>query len=117
MHFCYIYDLFTEAIKLKLSSPCGGELHMNYRGTQWEPVCPLGSKNDADEICQELKCGNASEKWQESIDSSTNTEVGIKCENEYNDIMDCFKPESCTKTAVIYCESTHKFRDINFILI
>lgn len=107
MHLNNFYHLFTEAIKLNFSSPCGGELQVNYRGSQWEPVCPLKSKNDADKICQELKCGNASDRWNEFIEYNSNTEVGIKCENE-RDVMHCFKSEACTQKAVIYCASKCK---------
>lgn len=104
MRFSNPYHLFTEAIKFKLSDTCEGELQVDYRG-QWEPVCPLENKNDADKICQELKCGNAINTQDKPIKKGT-TDVKIKCENDPNYLMHCFKSttEACTKKAVIYCK-------------
>ncbi|MCJ8734728.1 hypothetical protein PDJAM_G00238690 [Pangasius djambal] len=96
----------TKAIKLKFSSPCGGELQVDYRG-KWEPVCPLESNQDADRICRELKCGNASRKNHEDVKYTANTDIRIKCEDKHKYLMHCVKPEpkACTQKAIFYCDN------------
>lgn len=106
MHFSNSYHLFTEAINLKFTNACGGELQVKYRG-KWEPICPV-EKNDADRICRDLKCGNASINLDASIQSGA--EVRIQCGNEHNYLRHCFKPapETCRRKAVIYCDGKCK---------
>ncbi|XP_060788367.1 scavenger receptor cysteine-rich type 1 protein M130-like isoform X2 [Neoarius graeffei] len=93
----------AEAIEWKLSSTCGGEFQVKYRG-KWEPVCPV-EKNDADRICMELKCGNAREVLTKSVENEPNPDVGFQCRRDHNYLMHCFGPNNCTAKAVIYCDN------------
>ncbi|XP_053481618.1 scavenger receptor cysteine-rich type 1 protein M160 [Ictalurus furcatus] len=96
-----------KVLNLKFSETCGGDLLVDYRG-QWEPVCPLESMTDANRICREQHCGNAFGKSEGLIESRSN--ITIKCGNEHKNLIHCIKSgrETCTKTAVIHCDSEYK---------
>ncbi|KAB5567211.1 hypothetical protein PHYPO_G00230190 [Pangasianodon hypophthalmus] len=96
----------TKAIKLNFSSPCGGELQVDYRG-KWEPVCPLASNQDANRICRELKCGDVSRTNDEAVENTANTDISINCGDDYKSLMHCVKPvpQACTRKAVFYCDN------------
>ncbi|KAF5905560.1 scavenger receptor cysteine-rich type 32, partial [Clarias magur] len=95
----------TKAFKLNFSSTCGGELQVNYRG-KLEFVHPLENKKDADRICNEQKCGNASSYKTEIIKNKAQIDIKIDCEKEQNYLWHCVKsdPRESTKIAVIYCD-------------
>ncbi|XP_060788373.1 scavenger receptor cysteine-rich type 1 protein M130-like isoform X2 [Neoarius graeffei] len=100
------------AIDWKLSGTCGGEFQVKYRG-KWEPVCPV-EKNDADRICMELKCGNASQHLAE--ETKNRADVGFQCGKDHNYLMHCFGPNTCTAKAVIYCDNYVSVNKIGLIV-
>lgn len=107
MNFSNSYHLFTEAINWTFNRSCGGELQVSYRN-KLEPVCPLKSKFDADKICQELKCGNASDQWNVSIEKGA--DINIECKDEHKYTRHCFKPQpgACKQTASFNCDGKCK---------
>lgn len=97
---------------MKLSSPCGGDLLVNYRG-RWEYVCPLTSEADAHRICSDQKCGNAnskSETLKNIPKKNVNTDVSFSCTKNHMDLKNCFSAGKlqCKKKAEIYCDSKWK---------
>ncbi|KAK3566214.1 hypothetical protein QTP86_029337, partial [Hemibagrus guttatus] len=96
----------TNAIQINFSSPCGGDLLVNYRG-QLEHVCPLNHKADADRICSYKECGNARQTSKNNLENNLTTNISISCIDNPNDIRRCFTSGnlSCTEKAQIYCDS------------
>ncbi|XP_060788378.1 scavenger receptor cysteine-rich type 1 protein M160-like isoform X2 [Neoarius graeffei] len=90
-------------IDWKLSGTCGGEFQVKYRG-KWEPVCPL-EKDNADRICMNLKCGNASKVIPKPVENEPNPDVGFQCTKDHQYLMHCFRPENCERKAIIYCDN------------
>ncbi|KAK3540366.1 hypothetical protein QTP70_030115, partial [Hemibagrus guttatus] len=95
----------TNAIQINFSSPCGGDLLVNYRG-QLEHVCPLNHKADADRICSYKECGNARQTSKNNLENNLTTNISISCIDNPNDIRRCFTSGnlSCTEKAQIYCD-------------
>ncbi|KAG7332685.1 hypothetical protein KOW79_004519 [Hemibagrus wyckioides] len=95
----------AKAIQLKLSSPCGGDLLVNYRG-QWEYVCPLTSEADAHQICRDQKCGNASRISTHNLKINENTDISFSCTKNHIDLKHCFRAGNvCKEKAGIYCDN------------
>ncbi|XP_053359271.1 scavenger receptor cysteine-rich type 1 protein M160 [Clarias gariepinus] len=95
----------TMAFKWNFSSTCGGKLQVNYRG-KLEFVQPLENMTDANRICNELKCGNASTNKFGNIKNKTTIDIKIKCDKNQNYVKHCvkFEPRETRTIAVIYCD-------------